>query len=509
MNLARLVLRSASVAPDQPAVVQGPVVRTYAELADRVARLARVFHDAGLRPGDRVAIIQWNSPELIETLLAAFHGGFIAVPVNARSTVFEAAALLADADVRAIVYGAEYAEHAAGDVAILRLATADGQLDRALEGVPPLPPHPSRPDDVAWLFYTSGTTGRPKGAMLTHRNLHSMITSYLADIRLVHGHHRVLHAAPLTHGGGLYALPGIAQAATQILTTSRSYDPDEMLTIIEREGITDIAFLTPTMVRWLTERQVERRADVSRLEHVVYGGAPMYLDDLHHALDTFGPIFSQIYGQAEAPVTISRLTREDHQRALAHAPDRLSSTGWPYLGVEVGVCGPDGVITDRGEGEVVTRSDAVMAGYWANPDATAVSIQDGWLHTGDVGSLEADGTLVLKDRTKDVIISGGANIYPREVEELLLLHEQVRQVVVVGAPDETWGERVVAVLVAQPGVDREVLAKDLDALCRERLSDYKRPRQFDWRDELPTSSYGKVLKREIRSAYWSDHDRQI
>ena len=208
------------------------------------------------------------------------------------------------------------------------------------------------------------------------------------------------------------------------------------------------------MVKWMTEAQQRAPAPIDSLEHVVYGGAPMYREDLRAALDAFGPVFSQIYGQAEAPVTIARLTREDHQGEPDDGADRLGAAGRAYTSVEVAVCDAAGRIAPSGDGELLTRSDVVMKGYWRNPAATADSLRGGWLHTGDVGRIDSDGLVFLIDRSKDVIISGGANVYPREVEEVILRHDGVRQAVVVGAPDETWGERVVAVLVLEPGGDQ-------------------------------------------------------
>ena len=517
MNAAVWLARQAAERPDHPALAHGARTLSYGELADRVGRLAACLRAAGLRHGDRVAAIQWNGPALLETLLACFHGGFCVVPVNARATPHEAAEVLGDAQVSAVVYDPEYGEHVEAIPCELRVAlctrddgTGTEELDHALQRAgAPAPIAPSDLDDVAWLFYTSGTTGRPKGAMLTHRNLLTMVMAYLADLRDPGRDGVVLHAAPLTHGGGLYALPPLARGATQVITESRSFDPGEVLETIARRGVTDIAFLTPTMVKWLVQARPPRRGELATLEHVTYGGAPMYVEELQSALDAFGPVFSQIYGQAEAPVTISRLSRADHVAGLEREPELLASAGRAYTNVAAAVASDDGSIVAAGEGELVTRSDAVMRGYWNNPEATAQSLRDGWLHTGDVGRISDDGLVFLLDRNKDVIISGGANIYPREVEEVILRHGSVDQVAVVGAPDETWGERVVAVVVPAADTDPERLGGELDALCREYLSGYKRPRSYDWRAALPVSPYGKILKREIRDEYWDRGGRQI
>lgn len=518
MNAAAWLMRHAAQRPEHPAVVRGSRTLSYGQLADRVGRLAAVMTGAGLHPGDRVGTIQWNGPELMETMLAAFYGGFCIVPINARATPHEAAQVLDDARVSAIVYGPEYAEHAALASGTPRLRICTGEdpsapaiaYEEAISGVAgPAPAAMCPLDDVAWLFYTSGTTGLPKGAMLTHRNLLTMVMAYLGDLRDLGSDAVVLHAAPLTHGGGLYALPPLARGATQLLTTSRSFEPSEVLDSIANRGVTDIAFLTPTMVKWMVEVRPAFTGELGGLEHVTYGGAPMYVEDLTAALDAFGPVLSQIYGQAEAPVTISRLSRADHVRALVSEPELLASAGRAYTNVEAAVRRHDGAIATCGEGELITRSDAVMRGYWDNPEATSESLRDGWLHTGDLGRIAEDGLVYLMDRSKDVIISGGANIYPREVEEVLLRHHSVHQVAVVGAPDETWGERVVAVVVPREDGDSHILGSQLDDLCREYLSGYKRPRAYEWRSELPVSSYGKILKREVRDSFWPRAARQI
>lgn len=517
MNVAGLLSRSARQRPDTIALTHGDVTFTYRALQARVARFASSLAAAGVQPGARVAILQHNSPALLETLLACFHAGFVAVPVNARSTAHEVRTLAEDAQPRAWVFDEVFADHveAASDRAAVRVGVRPGfapaNLETMIERSPAGgPPAAVEPDAPAWLFYTSGTTGRMKGATLTHRNLRSMVLAYLCDIRDGGAGAYVLHAAPLTHGSGLYALPPIARGVTQAITTSSSYDPDEVLDRIARDGVTDVAFLVPTMVKRLVEAQTSRPRSVSALESIVYGGSPMYVDDLRHALETFGPVLTQIYGQAEAPVTISRLTRREHAAALQEGTDRLSSAGTPYLGVDVAVDSGDGP-SSSGTGEILVRGDVVMRGYWNDVDATKQAFAGGWLHTGDIARIDSAGYLYLLDRSKDVIISGGANIYPREVEEVILEHPLVREAAVVGAPDDEWGERVVAVitLVDDRAGARAEVESAVEQLCHERLAGYKRPRQFDWVGELPKSPYGKILKRDVRARYWGGHDRQI
>ncbi|MFC5290379.1 AMP-binding protein [Actinokineospora guangxiensis] len=494
MNLAAPLHRHARDAGDRLAVAQGEHSLTYAGLSERVARLAGALSALGLEPGDRVGILQRNGSALLESLYACFHGGFAAVPVNARSTPVEVGVVAEDSAARAWLVTAEYTDHVRGLPNVLLPGGHDAPAGEA---------NPVSADDPAWLFYTSGTTGRPKGAILSHGNLMAMTMAYLADIRPLCPADLVLHAAPLTHGSGLYALPAVARGAGQLITSSRSYDPHEVLGLVQEHRVSDIAFLAPTMVNRLVRAQEDRPRDTASLVNVVYGGAPSYPTDMTRALSVLGPVFTQIYGQAEAPVTIATLRRHEH------TPDLLGTVGRPYTSVEVGVVGEDGEVRPRGDGEIAVRGAVVTAGYWNAPEASAAALIDGWLRTGDVGRIEADGVIRLLDRNKDVIISGGANIYPREVEEAILLHPLVREVAVIGAPDPEWGERVVAVVGAEDGADRDRLGEEVIALCRERLSGYKVPRALDWVSQLPKSPYGKVLKRELRAHYWSGRDRVI
>ena len=521
MSVAQALFRHARLRPDAIAIAQGGRTISYASLGERVARLAGFLVGRGLVRGDTVGILQPNSPEVLETMLACWSQGLVCVPINARSTPYEVGPVLEDAGPRAVVFGVDYAAHVAGldpDVVGLSVggpAPGAAEYEPSLAGASPLAPVPVHPAEPAWLFYSSGTTGRMKGAILSHRSLLFMALSYFGDLDPMPGDAVVLHAAPLTHGSGLYAVMPVLKGATQVLTASRSYDPEEMLALIEEWRATNIAFLAPTMLNRLVAAYRGSGADVSTLRCCVYGGAPMYLEDTKAALAAFGPVLAQIYGQAECPVTIARMSPAEHTEALAAGDSsRLASVGRPYTGVEVRIDG-GGAAATPGEpevGEVLIRGDIVMSGYWRNEAATAEAIVDDWLHTGDLGWFDAAGNLHLVDRSKDVIISGAANIYPREVEEVLLQHPTIREVCVVGAPDEEWGERVVAVMSQGDGADgrpAEQLREELTALCRERLSGYKVPREIAFVDDLPKSAYGKILKRTVRERYWKDHDRLI
>jgi long-chain acyl-CoA synthetase len=350
-------------------------------------------------------------------------------------------------------------------------------------------------DDLAWLFYTSGTTGRPKGVMQTHRNLYAMTSCFFIDVDDVQPDDAIVYAAPMSHGAGLYHLPFMARAARHVVPASGGFDAAELVALSRSVGRLCL-FAAPTIVKRLVDHVEASGAPASGFKTIVYGGGPMYAADIERALAVMGPRFVQIYGQGESPMTITALARE-HLADTRHPRRdvRIASVGVAQTLVEVRVAGSDGRALPAGEtGEVLVRGDAVMAGYWRNPEATAQALRDGWLWTGDLGALDDDGFLTLKDRSKDVVISGGSNIYPREVEEVLLRHPAVREVSVVGAPDPEWGEIVVAFVVADGAADES----DLDALCLRHIARFKRPKRYVFVDSLPKNNYGKVLKTALR-----------
>ncbi len=334
-----------------------------------------------------------------------------------------------------------------------------------------------------------------------------MTLSYFADIDPVMPQDCILHAAPLSHGSGLYGLPHIARGAVSVVPQSGGVDGDEIAALLGRwPGMS--FFAAPTMVKRLAGDAAVAAADLSHLKTIVYGGAPMYLADLEAALDTFGPRLAQIYGQGETPMTITALSKQDHaERHQARWRERMQSVGTPRTDVEVRIADPADRELPAGEvGEVLVRGDVVMAGYWVQPEATAETLRGGWLHTGDVGGFDPDGYLTLRDRSKDLIISGGMNIYPREVEETLLRHTGVRAVSVVGRPDPEWGEAVVAFVVAADPQDPPG-REELDRICLDHVARYKRPKEYRFVEELPTNNYGKVIKRELRDRLTAEADR--
>ncbi|KQT94337.1 AMP-dependent synthetase [Marmoricola sp. Leaf446] len=509
MNLASWVERNGRRLRERPAVAEGErLVHTWGDLAGRVAALAGGLRgELGLAEGTRVAIVMRNRPEYLVAQYAAWHAGLVAVPVNARLHRDEIAFVLADSGTEVVVTDEEHLDDVGslmGEVGSLRtvLLALGEDWDRLLASEP-LDLVDRAPDDPAWLFYTSGTTGRPKGATLTHRNLLMASLSYFADIDPVQPSDSIVHAAPLSHGAGLYGLPHVARGAVSVMPEPGGFGGAELLALSERwPGMS--FFAAPIMVKRLAADPVLAGAELPGLKTIVYGGAPMYLADLERALEAFGPRLAQIYGQGETPMTITALSKADHaDRDHPRWRERVSGVGSPRTDVEVRVVDVDGRALPAGEvGEVVVRGDVVMTGYWERPEATADTLRGGWLSTGDVGSFDDDGYLTLRDRSKDLIISGGMNIYPREVEEVLLTHADVTAAAVVGRHDDEWGEAVVAfvVLAEGAGLDREAL----DRTCTERIARYKRPKEYVVLDALPTNNYGKVLKRELRERFADD-----
>jgi len=483
MNLAHLILRSARWLPKQPALAVGKtVVRTYAELADRTSRLSRsLIEKFNLAPGDRVALAMKNCPEYYELLFACWHAGLVAVPMNAKLHAREFAYILENSGAK-LCFVTPDLESAVPDG--ISIASADFRIMLSEEAMNPAE---VSPDASAWLFYTSGTTGVPKGAVLTHRNLLFATQAYFADIDKLAPGDSILHAAPLSHGSGLYGLPHFAAGAVNVIPESGHFDPDEIYALLETWRNVSF-FAAPTMIVRLLASPAARSP--ANLKTISYGGAPMYVADSLRAIELFGPRLYQLYGQGESPMTITGLTQAMHAERRA-----LESCGIARTGVEVAVFDADDRPLPPGEtGEIVTRSDCVMAGYWQNPEASERAMRRGWLHTGDVGSLDAAGFLTLKDRSKDMIISGGSNIYPREIEEVLLRHPAVAECSVVGRLHPEWGEEVVAFVVA----GRAVPPAELDALCLEHIARFKRPREYRFVAALPKNNYGKVLKTELR-----------
>lgn len=499
MNLANHLVRAGASRGDRPAVARGgAVLLHYGELADRAARVAGALRTVfGLAPGDRVALAMKNCPAFLEILYGCWHAGLVAVPINAKLHKSEFAYILENSGARLCFSTAELTETISalqGD-ALERVIEVDSDEHAHVLGADAIPCETRMPQDPAWLFYTSGTTGRPKGAELSHRNLLAAIFCYFADMDQGAPWNAILHAAPMSHGAGLYGLAHVTQASCHVLPESGSFVPSEIYEIIGQwPGL--VFFAAPTMVKRLLDYNED--VDTTNLKQIQYGGGPMYVADSRAALERFGPKLAQLYGQGESPMTITALSAQVHADS-AHPRwlERLGSVGTAQSIVEVRIADADDNFLPVGEaGEILVRGDSVMNGYWGNPEATAETLRGGWLHTGDVGAFDADGFLTLKDRSKDMIISGGSNIYPREIEEVLLRHPDIAEVSVIGRPHAEWGEVVVAYIVgAGAALDPAVL----DGYCVEHIARFKRPKDYRFVEALPKNNYGKVLKTDLRT----------
>ena len=494
MNLALWLDRAGKDDASRPALGIGPrVLRTYGETAGRVARLAGALQTFGLKPGDRVAIAARNSPDYLEMLYAVWHAGLAAVPANAKLHGAELGYILEQSGARLCFASeglvGEIAPHAPESLERL-IAVSGADYERLFAG-DPIDVVSRGGDDLAWLFYTSGTTGRPKGAMLTHKVLAAASAAYAAEVDSVSPGDPILHAAPMSHGSGLYIMAHVMHRGVNVVPESGGFEPEEIFALIRAWPRTSM-FAAPTMVKRLVECGAE--CDSDNIRTIIFGGAPMYVEDARKALGRFGPRLAQIYGQGESPMTITVLPKtEIADRGHPRWHERMASVGRPFRCIELRVADERDAPLPAGEaGEILCRGDTVMAGYWRNPEASAAALRAGFLHTGDVGAFDAEGYLTLKDRSKDLIISGGSNIYPREVEEILLKHGRVREVSVIGRPDPEWGEVVVAYVVG------DAPRAELDALCLDSIARFKRPKDYVFVDALPKNNYGKILKTELR-----------
>ena len=498
MTLAARLLAQVERTPDAIAVADEHAVHCFSRFHDRAARLAQGLHDRfRLQAGDRVLLMMENRSEFLEILFACWQRGYAVVPVNSRLHSKEVLHIASNSGARLAIISDRFPD-VGGSLRELpdcaQLSVDDSAYPALLQSAPS-PLLSIDGDALAWLFYTSGTTGRPKGAMLSHRNLEFMCAAYDADIGRAAVGDTQLHAAPLSHGAGLYALPHLfAGGRQQVLP---QFDPERMMDAIAAHEACSF-FAAPTMVMRLVNHPQARPERFVPLKFIVYGGAPMYVADLEKALALLGPKLYQLYGQGESPMTITGLAQPRH--VVADPKERravLASCGYARSGVEVAVVGDNGQRLPPGAvGEIVTRSPALMAGYWGDAAATRAALKDGWLYTGDLGALREDGLLTLHDRSKDMIISGGSNVYPREIEEVLLRDPRVLECAVVGRPDAEWGELPVAFVVPAPGAS--IAFDELERLVLDHLARFKRPREWHMLDALPKNNYGKVMKSELR-----------
>ncbi|MCK9549727.1 AMP-binding protein [Aquamicrobium sp.] len=495
MNIASWLYRTAHRLPEREALFHGEkAIETYDGFASRAACLGQALRDRGLRSGESVAIFMGNRPDYLISLFAIWWGGGVCVPINAKLHPKEAAWIIAHSGSRFVLCDTEHAADLRNVEATSRILDITEMSLTPVVGEPSTLPESKGQDDLAWVFYTSGTTGTPKGAMLSHGNLVAMSLSYLADVDDLRPLDCMLYAAPLSHGAGLYCLPAVLRGARHCIPFSGGFDGAEVLALARKLDHVSL-FAAPTMVRRLTDAALQQRQSGEGLKTVIYGGGPMYQADLLRAMQVLGPKFTQIYGQGESPMTITVLSIPDHGSIDLPGP-HIGTVGRPHSVVDIRITRDGRPVPPGISGEVEVRGATVMQGYLNDPAATGRSLRDGWLMTGDIGTIGAEGYLTLADRSKDVIISGGSNIYPREVEEVLLNHPAIHEVSVIGLPDPEWGEIVMAAIVATG--DNPRLEDELDRLCCDAIARFKRPKRYVRLPELPKNYYGKILKTELR-----------
>ena len=507
MNVGHILTRTARNFPEREGLVVDGRRLTFRELNERVNRLANALLSQGLKKGDRVGLLFYNSLAYFESYLALYKAGLVWVRLNYRLSSSELINMMKDSQAHVLLHGPEFKQvpdeicHAVPTVN-LRVRQGEGPgLDYEgflSSGSKEEPSVEVTEDDLCDIWYTSGTTGEPKGIMITHRNVLACTQFLLSDVYWITEEDKLLTVGALSHAGSVRVLPFILRGALNVM--HKRFDPLETFKTIESERITDISTV-PTMLFALMDHPERKHFDLSSLKTITYAGAPTPVERIKEAVRIFGPILDQSFGQAESIITITHLPKHEHiHENKPEGEKRLSSVGREYPGVEIKVmndsgkeCVPDEI------GEVITRSDLLMKGYWNRPEQTAEALKNGWLYTGDLGYRDERGYLYLMDRKHGKIITGGLNVYPREVEEILAQHEAVAEATVFGIPDAKWGEAITAAVTLRSG--KSILEKALIEFCKSSLASYKTPKKIYFLENLPKNAYGKVLTRELKERF--------
>jgi acyl-CoA synthetase (AMP-forming)/AMP-acid ligase II len=514
MNSKYLINTAVREYPDNLAFIGHSKRLTFKQLGDRANRLANALLDLGIKKGDRAGILLRNCAAYVETDLALSKTGIVRVALNYRLGVQDHEYVLNDSGSNVLIFGEDFAadiESMKGRLNSVEKFICVSQKSRqprdadtfdyeqiVAAGSADDPPIEIADDDLHALVYTSGTTGNPKGVMITEKAWVSATINIVLNYGPITQKDIILNLQQLSHGAGYFVLPFFIKGATNAIV---EFEPSRVFRTIEQLRVT-VLKLVPVMLYKLLDAPDKHQYDLSSLNHIIYGGSPISRQRLAEALGFFGQKFSQLYGQAEIPMCISTLSREDH---LLQGSDeelkRLESAGKPCLNVELKVIDDSGHEAGPGQmGEVIARGGHVMKGYWKLPEATSQALKDGWIYTGDIGYRDSKGFLFLVDRKKDMIISGAFNIYPAEIEKILIKHPAVQEVAVIGVPDEKWGEAVKAAVVLQPGA--KATQKDLLDYCKQSGAGFRTPKTIDFINEIPRNPYGKVDKKSLRQPYW-------
>ena len=501
---------------DEPCLFLGDKVATYKDVRESTSQMVQALQSKGLGVGSRVAVISANRPEVLSNIAAMQLNGCIGTPLHPLGSLDDHAYVLEAAEIETLVYDASLFEEVAAALkervpALKNMLgfgpTAVGEDYLALAATfepQPLTPPDVSPDDIASVNFTGGTTGKPKGVMSTYG-----VTSYMTQIQMAEWEFpeelRMLMATPLSHAAAAFFVPVLQKGGA--FYVMQGFSPDEFFDMIEQHKIT-CTMLVPVMLYFLLDAPRSSTADMSSMETIFYGASPMSPARLIEGIEKWGQIFYQFFGQSECPMVIANMGKKDHDLSK---PERLSSCGRPSPWIHLSLRDTEGNEVATGEaGEICIRGPLIMKGYKDMPEQTAEAFAGGWLHTGDVGKLDDDGFLYIVDRTKDMIVTGGFNVFPREVEDVLTTHEAVGQVVVIGVPDEQWGEAVKAVIVLKPDVEAsDELVLSMQALVKEAKGSVQSPKSIDFVDGIPLTPVGKPDKKAVRAQYWAGSERGV
>ncbi len=514
--MPHLLIEGLNRYDDRPCLLLGDNVATYRDVRESTSQMVQALHAKGLGKGSRVAVISANRPEVLSNIAAMQLAGCIGTPLHPLGSLEDHAYVLEAAEIDALVFDAAlFDAHAARlkeRVPGLNILLGFGPnevgedylaLAATFEPMPLVAP-PVLPEEVSSINFTGGTTGKPKGVMSTHR-----VTAYMTQIQMAEWEFpsdvRMLMATPLSHAAAAFFIPVLQKGGA--FYVMQGFSPDEFFDMVARHRIT-CTMLVPVMLYYLLDSPTAATADMSSMETIFYGASAMSPARLRQGIEQWGPVFYQFFGQSEAPMVIANLRKAEHD---LNKPLRLSCCGRPSPWVHLALLDAAGNPVPCGEpGEICVRGPLVMKGYKDMPEETAAAFAGGWLHTGDVGKLDEEGFLYIVDRTKDMIVSGGFNVFPREVEDVLATHEAVGQVAVIGVPDAQWGEAVKAVVVLRPGAEQTAqLVRDLQALVKRAKGSVQAPKSIDFVAAIPVTPVGKPDKKALRARYWQDNERGI